>query len=284
MNKPNTETVKAALAKAKQRLVGVSDSSGLDVQVLLAHILCQKRAWLLAHPEEPLNQKQHKEFKDGLTCLEKGEPLPYLLGEWEFYGLSFSVTPDVLIPRPETEILVETAINWLKTEDKKLAIVDVGTGSGIIPICIASHHSDVFISAIDISGGALKIAKKNASRHGVSDRIDFLQNNLLSDMETKFDLITANLPYIPTETLKDLAVHKFEPRLALDGGDDGLVLIQRLLEHAPQRLNPGGLILLEIEYRQGEVVKEMAFVAFPNAQITVQPDLAGHDRFVLIQT
>lgn len=284
MINPKSQTVIYALTKGKQSLVGASDSPSLDAQVLLAHIIDRNRAWLLAHPEEILTQKRLIEYHDGLTRLKQGEPLPYLLGEWEFYGLSFVVKQGVLIPRPETEMLIETAINWLQTKEKDRSMVDIGTGSGIIPISIARHHANVLISAIEISPTALEIAKKNADRHCVSDRIDFYQNDLLSNIEMNFDLIIANLPYIPTKTLKDLEVYKFEPSLALDGGNDGLTLIRRLLEQAPQRLNPGGLILLEIEYRQGKEVKKLALNAFPKANITVQADLAGHDRLVLIQT
>ncbi len=272
------------LQKAKQRLKIISETPSLDAQVLLAHVINQKKAWLFAHPEAVLTQQEKTQYEKLLTRLEKGEALPYVLGEWEFFGHPFWITPDVLIPRPETELLVERAIHWLKGKSKGHHLVDVGTGSGIIPICIAKNFENLKITAIDISKKALMIAKRNIERHDLTERINLIQNDLLNHTEMMFDLITANLPYIPTETLKDLAVYKTEPTLALDGGADGLALIRRLLKQASKNLISGGLILLEIEYRQGEIVRELALLNFPNAKVKIIPDLSGHDRLIEIQT
>ncbi|MBT3240205.1 MAG: peptide chain release factor N(5)-glutamine methyltransferase [Chloroflexi bacterium] len=284
MTKPNSFTVLSALTEAKKILAVVSETSSLDAHVLLAYITGGNRAWVVAHYEDFLSFEQIDRFEEALSRLKNGEPLPYVLGEWEFYGLPFRISPEVLIPRPETELLVEKAINWLKGKNKVSHVADAGTGSGIIPICIAKNIDDIEVTAIDISGEAIKIAKKNIEWHDLTERINLIQNDLLKGIEIKFDLITANLPYIPTETLKELAVYKTEPTLALDGGDDGLDLIRKLLEQSVHYLNPGGIILLEIEYRQGKKVIDMAKSYFPQAKITIHPDLAGHDRLVEIQT
>lgn len=182
--------------------------------------------------------------------LERGEPLPYVLGHWEFFGLDFDLTPEVLIPRPETELLVERAIPWLQSSSQRRSIADIGTGCGCIAVSIAKHISSGHILATDISSAALEVARRNANKHHVENQIEFIECDILpksfSD-ERRFDLICANLPYIPTGKLRNLPIYGREPALALDGGDDGLDLFRRLLAIAPKRLAPGGRILLEIE-------------------------------------
>jgi release factor glutamine methyltransferase len=258
-----------------------------DLQLLLAHVLNRPRTWILAHPEAELNLEQLTAFESALGRLQAGEPLPYILGHWEFYGLDFLVTPDVLIPRPETEHLVETALQSA-IRNPQSAILDVATGSGCIAIALAIHLPGAHITATDISSAALTVAQANALRHCISDRIEFVQADLLETFKRShvhtFDLLTANLPYIPTSTLHGLEVYGKEPTLALDGGPDGLDLIHRLLAAAPGVLAPGGLALLEIEATQGENAQALARQHFPAAQIRVLTDLAGHDRLLVIQT
>jgi release factor glutamine methyltransferase len=207
-----------------------------------------------------------------------------LIGEWEFFGLKFKVTPDTLIPRPETEMLVETALEWLQKNPDRSTALDIGTGTGCIPISVAVNDSKIKFTAVDISADALPIAKSNTIFHDVKDRISFALSDLFENISEKFDLICSNPPYIPTETLQKLEVFEKEPTLALDGGENGLTLIRKILAEAADYLLPGGMILIEIEARQGDVVKTIASENFPSADIHVKKDLAGHDRLLVIQT
>ncbi|MFZ5880062.1 MAG: peptide chain release factor N(5)-glutamine methyltransferase [Chloroflexota bacterium] len=271
------------LPQMTSRLPG--DSPALDAQVLLAHQLGQSRAWLLAHPELELSAPQLDSVEADVSRLEAGEPLPYLLRHWEFYGLDFNVTPDVLIPRPETELLVEKAIAWLKASPAPARIIDVGTGSGVIAVTIALHLPLVHVLATDISPAALQVARSNAQKFNVQERIEFVECDLLPTFNVQrstFNAIFANLPYIPTETLRRLPVFETEPALALDGGADGLDLIRRLLSIAPRWLAPGGRILLEIEASQGLQALSLACDLFSDTEIHLHQDLAGHDRLLEI--
>jgi release factor glutamine methyltransferase len=263
------------------------ETATLDAQVLLAHVTGRSRAWLLSHPELSLTPEQEKNLETDIHQLQAGKPLPYVLGHWEFFGLDFSVTPEVLIPRPETELLIETALAHTRTHPKTYPrFLDVGTGSGIIPITLAVHVPHAELVATDISSAALAVARANAEKHGVTERVRFIEADLLPDdlQPATFDLLTANLPYIPTETLKELEVFGKEPTLALDGGPDGLDLIRRLLARITANNAPGSSILLEIEARQGLAVKELARQAFPAADVQIKKDLAGHDRLAVINT
>jgi release factor glutamine methyltransferase len=267
-------------------LSAFSDIPSLDAQVLLAHILHKPRAWILAHPEAALTPVQQQDLEQAVSRLQAGEPLPYVLGHWEFFGLEFQVTPDVLIPRPETEVLVELALDWLRRHPFARSAADVGTGSGCIAVSLAVHLPDLHILATDISSAALQIARQNAQEHNVTDRIDFMQSDLLNQLSIEnatFNLITANLPYIPTATLHGLQIFGHEPTLALDGGTDGLDLVRRLLSQAPAYLAPHGLLLLEIEYRQGQPALALAQEAFPRAKVEVIKDLSRHDRVIRVE-
>jgi release factor glutamine methyltransferase len=272
------------LLELHTRLSSVSQTPLLDAQVLLGHVLGRTRTWVLAHPEAHLSSDQEYALRDALTHLEAGQPLAYVLGHWEFYGLVFFITPDTLIPRPETELLVEQAISWSRTKTKLLRVADIGTGSGCIAISLALDASNVHVTGCDISLSALQVAKANANRHRVSGKVNFVQCDLLPPFKVHFDLICANLPYIPTETLHSLKVYQREPALALDGGEDGLGKIRRLLNEAETMLAPGGLLLLEIEASSGGAVHSMVREAFPKADVQVLPDLAGRDRLVSILT
>jgi release factor glutamine methyltransferase len=276
-------TISTALAEARQRLSAVSETPGLEARLLLGKTLGQDTSWLLAHPEDTLSDNDYEQFNHEVELLLGGTPLPYLLGEWEFYGLTFQVTPDVLIPRPETELLVETALEWLQGHPQPTQAAEVGTGSGCVAVSLTANAPRLNITATDISPAALEIAGANASRHGVSERIKFKHNNLLSGIPGPFDLIVANLPYIPSNTLRGLENLQNEPALALDGGPDGLDLIRRLLEQAAGLLSKPGLALLEIEFRQGEQAKRLAEENFPGCTVHVKPDLAGKPRLLVIE-
>lgn len=277
------------LTEISNRLALFSDTPDLDASVLLAHILDKPRTWVLAHPELTLDTTQQKQLADALTRLENGEPFPYVLGHWEFFGLDLEVTPEVLIPRPETELLVETAIAWLGASPVRRTVADVGTGSGAIAIAIAANVPDVHVLATDVSLSALEVARRNARKHDLTQQIDFLECDLLPPhtdplpTADHFDLICANLPYIPTDTLRGLPIHGREPSLALDGGADGLEVIRKLLTIAPEWLAPNGLILLEIEATLGIQAVDMAYDLFSQAEIHLHRDLTGRDRLLEIR-
>lgn len=279
-----TNNLGSWLKKAKNLLQSQSDTPLLEAQVLAAHILHKPRAWVISHPEHLLNPAQLEVLNEALTQLSAGTPLPYLTGIQEFFGIPFEVSPAVLIPRPETELLVETALQYLRLNPSAHRVLDLGTGSGVIAICIAREIPDARIIAADISPEALRVARINARRHQVDHKVSFLLADLADPLYGSFDLVTANLPYIPSRDMKQLAVAKHEPVIALDGGPDGLNLISRLLLDLPRLLATPGMALLEIEYRQRKAALRLAKGHFPLANIEVHRDYAGNDRILQIVT
>jgi release factor glutamine methyltransferase len=281
------------LSDISTRLARTSDTPALDASVLIAHIVNRSRTWVLAHPELTLNAVQQKNLDNTLTQLKKGKPLPYIVGHLEFFSLDFDITPDVLIPRPETELLVEKAITWLEKHPGKRNVTDVGTGSGAIAVSLAVNVPDAKIIATDISSKALRVAKQNAKKHNVSERITFIECDLLPQpfaplpmregLEVvEMDLLCANLPYIPTNIVRKLPVYHHEPPLALDGGKDGFVLIRRLIEQSNNFLAPNSKMLLEIDSTLGKQAVQLAHDILPNANVELHQDLAGRDRLLEI--
>lgn len=259
-----------------------SESPILDALELLSHITGLNRAQILAHPDPTLDSRQSEELQMALEQIQDGTPLPYVLGEWEFCKLSFQIDPQVLIPRPETEGLVERALDWLEEHPQRRTCLELGTGCGCIAISLAVRQPDLKISATDISPQALEIARANALRHGVMDQIEFLERDLLQDVQGKVDLLVANLPYIPTGKLHKLAVFQTEPTLALDGGADGLHYIKRVLHDVRDSINPGGAVFLEIDEDTGAAALELAHDVWPGISIKLEQDLAGRDRYLSI--
>ncbi len=279
-------TVAGALAWARAALSEAAASEPLDAPLLLAHVLGCERAALLAHPQRVLTPAQSAAFRDMVERRADGLPVAYLTGERAFYDLTLIVTPDVLIPRPETEHLVERALAWARAREGSLRVADVGTGSGAIAVTLARHLPGARVWALDASHTALGVARCNAARYDLAERVHFVQADLLGPLlgaRGAFDLIAANLPYVPTSALEALAVTRHEPRLALDGGPDGLAVIRRLLAQVPRVLASDGLLLLEIEAAQGERAAALAAEALPGARVTVHADYAGHDRVVSAQ-
>lgn len=277
-----------ALLTALTHLAG-TDAPRLTAEVLLAHTLGLSRATLLAHLDEGLTPTQATIFENFITRAAQGAPLAYLTGEREFYGLRFAVDGRVLIPRPETELLVDLALAHAWPVDQWA--LDVGTGSGCIAVTLAVKRPQGRLLALDRSAGALAVAQQNAQAHSVADRITFLENDLLSNLGRLFSttpppiaLILANLPYIAAPELATLAVARYEPHLALDGGAEGLDLVRRLLLQAPACLAPGGAVLLEIGATQVPAVRAFAQHYFPKAQVTVHRDFAGLERVVAVRT
>jgi len=275
------------LASAARRLEARSETPQLDAQVLLARITGKNRAWVAAHPEFELDESQ---VEPALKKLEAGVPLPYVLGKWEFFGLEFDLTPDVLIPRPETELLVEKALAWLHPSTSLRTatsprVADIGAGSGAIAVSIAKHSPQARILATDISPAALEVAKCNAEKHGVGTQIEFVECDLLPTLNIErltFNVLCSNPPYIPTATLRGLPIFGREPTLALDGGADGLNIYRRIFQLAPRWLAPQGVMLLEIESTLGEAVTQLARESFPAAEVQLLRDLAGRDRLIQI--
>lgn len=287
----STASVGAALRVAIQHLSTAGcDTPQLDAELLLAFTLNQSRTWLLTYPEFSLNNQQQEQFLWRVERRRQHEPVAYIVGQKAFFGLDFLVTPDVLIPRPDTELLVETALEiasgW--EADASPTIADVGTGSGCIAVSLAKNLAKAYLTAIDISSQALQVAKKNAAAHGVSDRIKFLQGDLLAPFPEPVNMIVSNPPYVsqPELQAEDMMpdVVQYEPDLALNGGESGLDLVEQLLTQATEKLKPGGSMLVEIGYRQGEAVKKLAASCFPFATVAIRQDLAGLDRLLVIIT
>lgn len=277
------------LTSGSARLAAFTGTPQLDAQVTLAQVLGRPRTWILAHQDSPAGAGETELFEQMLRRLEHGEPLPYVLGRQEFFGLDFDLSPDVLIPRPETELLVRKALDWITGAPDRRTIADVGTGSGCIAVSIAVHAPEVTVLATDISEPALQVARSNARKLGVAEQIRFVRCDLLPPhtsqltSEEHLDLVCANLPYIPTAELHSLPVFGREPSLALDGGVDGLNPFRRFFSLAPEWMAPGGLMLLEIEASSGPAVLSLAYDALHAAAIHLHKDLAGRDRLLEIQ-
>jgi len=271
------------LADASRQLKNISETPRQDAQMLLTYVTHMPLIHYIGHPDSPLDSDDLANLNALLHRLVDGEPLPYILQEWEFYGLSFVVNPTVLIPRPETEMLVEAACNWLDNYPARMQVADVGCGSGCIGISIAQQNPKVQLTFIDVSETALAVCQVNVDRHLLNERSTLIQADLLPEHAGKFDIICSNLPYIPSETLADLPVAKHEPIIALDGGKDGLDLIRRLAAQLPHHLASPGLALLEIEHRQEEAALSIARNYLPDARIEVQHDLAGQPRMLVIE-
>ena len=283
-------TVGQALRAAARRLNAARlDSPRLAAEALLAHTLNLNRAQLLARLERPLHIDQLGSFQTLVDRCESGEPLAYVLGHREFYALDFLVDRRVLIPRPETELLVETAIHIASarsgTRTTAHSIADIGTGCGAIAVTLAVHLPHTRIMATDISPEAVDVALQNARRHGVADRITFQIGDLLQPIDAPVDLIAANLPYVRSTEWAHLAqsIRGYEPAIAFDGGSDGLEMVGRLLREAPGALRPGGCILLEIGAAHGEAALELARDSFPRSDIAIRADYAGRDRLLAVE-
>jgi len=279
---PDT-TIGSALQAAKRRLAHASMSASLDAQILLCAVLGVERAYLLAHPEQRLTPEQSAHFSTLVERCAAGEPVAYILGRRAFYDREFIVTPDVLIPRPETELLLEQALDFIKSRPQAV-VVDVGTGSGALAVTLAARSPQAQVVAIDISRAALDVARRNADANGAV--VTLIEGNLLSPLierHLKADVVMANLPYIASDELPTLAVSRYEPHMALDGGPDGLDLIRLLLIQCPEVCNPGALILLEIGATQGDAALALVKETLHPKRAEVLKDYAGLDRIVRIE-
>jgi release factor glutamine methyltransferase len=276
-------TINEALLYGRHQL-HQSDSPALDARLLLEHLLQASHSFLVAHSDQTLTDVQQQQYFRLLERAARREPVAYLTGRAPFYGRDFLVTSAVLIPRPETELLVEAAAAWAAGH-LPIHVVDVGTGSGCIAVTLARLLPQATLEATDVSAEAIAVARQNAQSQEVDGRIHFHQGHLLEPIEQQPDLIVANLPYIADDewTMVDDTVKWYEPAVALRGGPDGLDQIRELLAQATTRLAPAGALFLEIGWRQGHSTQALAQAYFPNAQVQLQADYAGHDRLVVIQ-
>ena len=252
----------------------------LNAEHLLAHALGLKRMELYLQFDRPLTESERAPLRDLVKRRGAREPLQHVLGTAEFHGRTFACDKRALVPRPETEQLVELALEMAK--DKTAAtILDIGTGSGVIALTIALELPSATLHATDLSPDALALAAENAARHALTDRIVFHQADLLPPDDARFDLIIANLPYIPAEEIASLSPEvRHDPASALDGGADGLDLIRRLIDTAPDRLAPGGALLLEIGLGQADAVNTL-LSARKFRDISVRPDYQNIPRFAV---
>ena len=272
-----------ALRRTRSALEPVTDEAPLEAQLLVEKAAGVSRSALLTHPERELTAEQSAALAELTARRSQGTPLPYILGEWGFYGHMFRVNPAVLIPRPETELLVEEASDWLKRHPEIRMGYDIGTGSGCIAVSLLLDRPDLRMTAVDRSREALKTAVANALDLGCGERFFPVLGDLASALRGGSALICANLPYIPSETCEDLEAARFEPLSALDGGSDGFELYRRLFADLAPRIQTGSLLLCEIEYRQEQLAAETAAAYFPNADIRVMKDLAGQPRLLRIE-
>ncbi len=283
-------TIKQWLKDAQDALAeqGIS-SAALDSQLLLSRVLEQERAYLLSHPDQALPQEQCEIATLLLKRRLAFEPMAFILEQKEFFGLQLKTDSRALIPRGESETLVEAALEWLKAHPGTKTIAEVGTGSGAIILALAQTIPDHRYYATELSAEALALAQENAHRLNLNT-ITFLQGNLgtpllKAGLENQVDVLITNLPYIPTDLLTSLdpTVTYFEPNLALDGGSDGLDLYRHFLPQAQQLLTSHGLMLLEHDFDQGEAMRALVAMAFPDATISIKQDYLGHDRAIVCE-
>ena len=268
------------------RRAGIADAS-VEAELLLGHILGMSKTQLYIEPERSLTSVETEHLCHLVRRRLDHEPAAYILGHCEFYGIDFCIDCHTFIPRPETELLVEKAVELasrISHQGKRITIADVGTGCGAIAISLALALPQAKIYATDISASALQVAEMNCRRHAVSSQVELLQGNLLEPLSQPVDMIVANLPYIKSCEFKDLSpeVRNFEPTTALAGGEDGLGKIQQILEQMPGKLNYGGCFLLEIGQGQGRMVTSLIKSYFPQASMELIPDLGGIERVVKV--
>ena len=274
------------LRRAERQLAsaGIADSR-IEADLVWMTALAVDRTELYARLSDEPTYAEESAAAELLARRLRHEPAAYIMGRREFFGIDLVVAPGVLIPRPDTETLVEEALSIARPRQGPLRIADVGCGAGPIAVSLASRLPDAHVYAIDVSPRALEITAMNADRHGVADRVETLLGDLLAPLRGRVDLIVANLPYVASAAIPTLdpEIRMFEPREALDGGDDGLDLVRRLLCGAPERLAHDGAIALELDPSQFPTVRRLAADAFPASTVRAAPDLAGRDRVLTVQ-
>jgi release factor glutamine methyltransferase len=279
-------TIHKALQEASKKLEHKADTPLLDAQVILCHVLRVDRLYLIVNKERVLTNEEICKYNGMIEKRLYGVPVQYIIGRQEFMGLDFYVEEGVLIPRPDTEILIEKVLDSIDKESI-CSIVDIGTGSGAITITLAKYIRNSHVYSIDISKKALDIARRNAEEHDMLPKISFLNGSLfdpLSNMgiEGRIDVLVSNPPYIPTDDIENLQIEvsKFEPRIALDGGKDGLDFYKEIINRAPKYLRQGGFMALEVGHDQARRVMELMEEKNRYIDIEITKDLAGIERVV----
>ncbi len=279
-------TAREALHLGTERLKreGITGAA-LDMSLILAEAMGTNRLGLYLDLDRALSEDERTAAREMLARRLKREPVAYILGRREFYGLTFEISPAVLIPRPETEHLVEKAVLWLKDckdASRNKLLADIGTGSGVIAVTVAHACPASRWIAGDISADALEVARRNAWRHGVDGQVEFRQGPLLEPITENLDAICANLPYVALNERETLVpeVSRWEPEAALFSGGDGLDLIRKLIAEAPPRVKSGGLLLLECGHKQAEAVADLLAAGNAWHGIRIHPDFAGIDRLI----
>lgn len=273
----------ALINKKIKELEETSNTPRLDCEILLSFVLKKPKEWLIANSDYKLTSRQQEKFDEFIKKRRSKVPIAYIIKQKSFYNLTFYINQDVLTPRPETELLVDNALKFLRGREQP-RVIDVGTGSGCIPISIESNLSGnkgVEIWATDISKPALRIAHKNARKH--STPLKVRNTTLLKNIPRKFDLITANLPYLTAREAKKVSEKYQEPLKALDGGENGLTKIRKLLKQAENKLKKDGLILLEISPNQTRRLKEFIKNNLKEFKINFNKDLAGKNRIAQVE-
>jgi len=274
-------TLREALQRARELLSAHGiENAPLTAEVLLRHVRQITKVRLYQDLDENLTAPQEAAFSRVIKRHLKGEPVAYITGHKEFFGLDFAVDGSVLIPRPETELLVEKALEIAKTKTV-ISIADIGTGSGAVAITLALNLPSTVIYAVDISPQALTTARNNSVRYNLQARIHFLEGDLLEPLPEPVELVVANLPYVKEAELNEPSI-RYEPKAALDGGPDGLMQIRRFIPQIKDKLKTGGLVLLEIGLGQSEAVKSLVPDYFPAARITAFKDFNNIERVICV--
>lgn len=279
--------VAEALAAARSSLEAATPDAAIEAEVLVRHAGRMDRAALYASLGEPVAPAVWQEAASLVDRRLHGEPLAYITGRREFYGLDLQITPDVLVPRQETEILVEKVVEFVRSSGRgeRVTIVDVGTGSGAIAAALATQFQNATVIGTDLSARALKVADGNLQRLGLRDRVHLAMSDLLDGLDGPFDVIVSNPPYVATADMDGLPSDvQREPVLSLDGGFDGLRVVERLVCQSAARLAPDGGLFVEIAPDQARLVADMAHCRMPGSRVTVADDLTGAARAVIVET
>ena len=279
-----------ALRQAREKLrASEVEDTGFEAEYLLRHALGCTREFLLIALDSDISSPDQLRFDSIIDRRVAGEPSAYITGHREFYGLDFKVDSRALIPRPETELLVELALEFAARHTSRgegLNIADVGVGCGAITIALAVNLPGTRVVATDFSPAALKLASENVSRHRVEDRVTLLEGDLLQPVSGPIDILVSNPPYIASAQLAALPkeIRDHEPRVALDGGEDGIAVIERLIRQAKDKLTPGGAMFVEIGWDLGERALARSLDLWPESEISITPDLAGLDRVLTLRS
>jgi release factor glutamine methyltransferase len=282
-------TIQEIFVRTRNALVasGINDSD-IEAEVLIRHLLSMDRSEYFASLTDSINSANSDKLNTLVNLRLAGEPLAYITGIREFYGLEFAVNRDVLIPRQETELLVDLALEYISNRQKNgrslvSTVADVCTGSGAVGVALAVNCPSARIYATDISQAAIEVAKQNALTHKVADRVRFVRNDLIDGVQDPFDLILSNPPYIPHGMLDTLDIEvRNEPSIALDGGSDGLEIFRRLIQQSEAMLHEFGALIVELMPEQMDAALELAGETFPNAEVGYTEDLAGNARALTV--